>query len=74
MYEYHLPIFMKAQLQMQTGAIDPAKAKKAMKKAVKCLEESVENLKFNPPGSFEAQLCPAAQDGLNQLKLHVGQF
>lgn len=63
-----MPLIVKAQIEMQSGKIDEAKARKQFKKALKHLEKTLHHLKYEPDGSFENQLFVAGRESLGQLK------
>ena len=71
LYEMHMPIFLKAQLNLNLGLIDVEQAKKEFQKSINCIEESMRHLKFNSQGSFGNQLFVGAHDTLRQLKSYM---
>lgn len=70
-YELHLPVFMGAQLNMDSGEIDPYTAKKEFQKALDLLKQATDNLQYCPEGSFENQLYQGALGQLAQLEMFV---
>ena len=74
LYELHMPLIIKSQMGMSQGLVDPASARKEFQKAVKCLEESINHLQYEPLGNFENQLYLGAQQSIVQLKGFVSQM
>ena len=67
----HVPIFLKAQMNLSRGLIDANLAEKEFEKSIGCIEKSIELLKYNSKGSFGNQLYIGAQDTLRKLNEHI---
>ena len=74
LYELHMPLIVKSQMEMSQGLMDPASARKEFQRAVNCLEESISHLQYEPLGNFENQLYLGAQQSIVQLKGFVNQM
>ena len=55
-YELHMPLVISAQMAVNTGIMDTSEACKEFQKAIKCLEECMHHLQYEPTGNFENQL------------------
>ena len=70
-YEMHMPIFLKAQINLSKKIINAAKAKLEFKKSIDCLEKAMGHLKYNSKDSYGNQLYIGSQDTLKQLNKMV---
>ncbi len=68
LYENHLPIFMKAQIEMGEEPMATPEQKQELNRAVQILEQSIDLLKYEMEGTFENSLYHGAQGQLAQLK------
>ena len=55
-YELHMPLVISAQMAVNTGIMDTSEACEEFQKAIKCLEECMHHLQYEPTGNFENQL------------------
>ena len=74
LYEMHMPIFLKAQLNLNMGLIDGNRAKKEFQKSLDCIQKSMRHLKYNSQGSFGNQLFKGAQDTVRQLNSFISNL
>ena len=49
-YEMHMPIFLKAQLNLNCGLLDANLAGKEFEKSIDCIKKSMEHLQYNSKG------------------------
>ena len=61
-------------MEMNQGLIDGTTVRNEFQKAIKCLEDSIKHLQYEPEGNFENQLYFGAQQSISQLKSFVSQM
>ena len=74
MYEFHLPLVLLANRQLQQGpggGADPAKIKANLRQGLKYLKQGMEILKLQPEGSFESKIVAGAQHSVVELEKWV---
>ena len=66
-----MPIFMAAQIDLNSGEIEHPEASERFKKALEYLDRSLENLQFEQKGTLENQVYEGALASKTQLEEFV---
>lgn len=74
MFELHLPIFVRAQVNLTMGLMGTEEAVEEFKKSLECIEKSLGHLKYECEGTFGYNLRIGAEDSYQQLKHLVQQI